>query len=80
MADEPLEVFAPMQKRLSIRGGKRVREEVPFIQDLLFVHGAREASSLLVPCYDVARGYLHRVRNRKAPLLPDKNHIHYKLL
>lgn len=37
-------------------------------------------SSLLIPCLDVVRVYLHRVRNGKNPFLPDKNHIHHKLL
>lgn len=35
---------------------------------------------LLVPCFDVVRVYMHRVRNGKNPFLPDKNHIHHKLL
>ena len=35
---------------------------------------------LLVPCFDVVRVYLHRVKNGKNPFLPDKNHIHHKLL
>ncbi len=37
-------------------------------------------SPLLVPCCDVVRVYLRRVRNRKNPFLPDKSHIHHKLL
>ena len=37
-------------------------------------------SPLLVPCCDVVRVYPHRVRNGKNPFLPDKNHIHHKLL
>lgn len=37
-------------------------------------------SPLLVPGLDVVRVYLHRVRNKKNPFLPDKNHIHHKLL
>lgn len=37
-------------------------------------------SPLIIPCFDVVRVYLHRVRNRKNPFLPDKNHIHHKLL
>lgn len=37
-------------------------------------------SPLLLPCCDVVRVYLHRVRNGKNPFLPDKNHIHHKLL
>lgn len=35
---------------------------------------------LLVPCLDVVRVYMHRIRNHKSPFLPDKNHIHHKLL
>lgn len=35
---------------------------------------------LLVPCLDVVRVYLHRVRHGKNPFLPDRNHIHHKLL
>ena len=37
-------------------------------------------SPLIVPCFDVVRVYLHRVRNGKNPFMPDKNHIHHKLL
>ncbi|MCE8621608.1 undecaprenyl/decaprenyl-phosphate alpha-N-acetylglucosaminyl 1-phosphate transferase [Bacteroides fragilis] len=37
-------------------------------------------SPLLVPCLDVVRVYMHRVRNGKNPFLPDTNHIHHKLL
>ena len=48
LADEHFEVFTPMKERLSVRDGKRVREEVPFIQDLLFVHDTREAIDPLI--------------------------------
>lgn len=37
-------------------------------------------SPLIIPCFDVVRVYFHRVRNGKNPFLPDKNHIHHKLL
>lgn len=37
-------------------------------------------SPLLIPCLDVVRVYLRRVRNGKNPFLPDKTHIHHKLL
>ncbi|MCA4563314.1 UpxY family transcription antiterminator [Bacteroides xylanisolvens] len=42
LSDEHLEVFIPMQWRLSLKNGKRIREEVPFMQDLLFVHDTQE--------------------------------------
>ena len=38
LSDEHLEVFTPMQWRLKLKNGKRIREEVPFMQDLLFIH------------------------------------------
>ncbi len=36
-----MEVFVPMKWNLVLRKGKRVREKMPFIQDLLFVHETR---------------------------------------
>ena len=38
LLNEHFEVFTPMKEQLSVHGGKRTREEVPFIQDLLLVH------------------------------------------
>ena len=37
-------------------------------------------SPLIVPMFDVVRVVLHRLRNKKNPFLPDKNHFHHKLL
>ena len=37
-------------------------------------------SPILIPCMDVARVYMHRKRRGKNPFLPDKCHIHHKLL
>lgn len=37
-------------------------------------------SVLLVPCLDVIRVVIRRVRNGKSPFLPDKTHIHHKFL
>ncbi|MDE7413570.1 MAG: undecaprenyl/decaprenyl-phosphate alpha-N-acetylglucosaminyl 1-phosphate transferase [Muribaculaceae bacterium] len=35
---------------------------------------------LIIPCFDVVRVFIHRVRKRRNPFLPDKGHIHHKLL
>lgn len=35
---------------------------------------------IIVPCFDVVRVFTHRVRNGNNPFLPDKCHIHHKLL
>ncbi len=37
-------------------------------------------SPLIVPCFDVVRVYMLRIRMHRSPFLPDKNHIHHKLL
>lgn len=37
-------------------------------------------STLIIPLLDVVRVVLHRVRKRRNPFLPDKNHFHHKLL
>lgn len=35
---------------------------------------------IMLPCFDVVRVFMHRVRNGHNPFLPDKSHIHHKLL
>lgn len=35
---------------------------------------------IIVPCFDVMRVFIHRVRRGNNPFLPDKCHIHHKLL
>jgi UDP-N-acetylmuramyl pentapeptide phosphotransferase/UDP-N-acetylglucosamine-1-phosphate transferase len=35
---------------------------------------------MLIPCYDVVRVYIGRIHNKKNPFLPDRTHIHHKLL
>ena len=35
---------------------------------------------LLLPCFDVIRVFVHRVRMKHNPFLPDRSHIHHKLL
>lgn len=37
-------------------------------------------STLIVPLFDVVRVVIHRLREKKNPFLPDKNHFHHKLL
>lgn len=37
-------------------------------------------SPLVIPCMDVVRVFIHRIRKGSSPFLPDKSHIHHKLL
>ena len=43
-----MEVFVPMKWHLVTRKGIRIREEVPFIQDLLFVHETQDNLDAIV--------------------------------
>ena len=47
--------FTPMVWRLVTRHGKRVKEQVPFMQDLLFVHSTRQAVDPIVEKYDTVQ-------------------------
>ncbi len=42
LTDMQYEIFTPMTRRLVVKNGRRVSREVPFLQDLLFVHATRE--------------------------------------
>jgi hypothetical protein len=37
-------------------------------------------STMVVPLFDIVRVVMARIRNHHNPFLPDKNHIHHKLL
>lgn len=48
LSSKGLEVFTPLRWRLTTRGGKRTREQVPYMADLLFVHDRRDALDPIV--------------------------------
>ncbi len=48
LADKDVEVFTPMQERIRVRNGRRIRVECPVIMDLLFVYATKEEIDPLV--------------------------------
>lgn len=48
LEEEHCEVFTPLKWVLKIKNGKRVREKIPFIQDLLFVHGKKSEIDTII--------------------------------
>lgn len=48
----------------------------PFVMDLNVV----TLSALLIPLLDVVRVFYSRLRDGRNPFMPDKNHIHHKLI
>lgn len=53
--DLGMEVFTPMVWKIFVRHGKRCREEVPFIHDLLFVNGTRLSVDPIVEKYNTVQ-------------------------
>ena len=37
-----IEIFTPMTERIVLRKGRKIKEKIPFIQDLLFAHSSKE--------------------------------------
>lgn len=48
LKEKNIEVFTPMKSRLVVVKGRQVRQEVPCIPDLLFVHDTRETLDPIV--------------------------------
>lgn len=48
LMEKQFEVFTPMKWQVAVKRDKRVREEIPFIRDLLFVHSERAPLDLIV--------------------------------
>ena len=53
-----------------------IQEDMPMKVNMLVL----ALSPLLIPCLDVVRVFLLRIRNGRNPFLPDRNHIHHKLM
>ena len=52
--------------------------------DVSEVHNANPLimafAPLIIPCFDVVRVFMGRIRRHKNPFMPDKTHIHHKLM
>lgn len=57
-----------------------IMTDKPYIMHGDFNPAMVALSPLIIPCFDVCRVYFHRVRRGRNPFLPDKCHIHHKLL
>lgn len=51
-------------------------DTVPFGENLFIV----AIAPIIVPCFDVLRVFTHRLKRGSNPFMPDKCHIHHKLL
>ena len=46
LGDMQFELFTPMKWQMVVKGDKRIRMEVPYMQDLLFVHSTNIVISM----------------------------------
>ena len=67
LGDLGLEVFTPMVWKVVTREGKRVRQKVPFMQDLLFVHESRKVLDPIVERTDTLQ-YRFLRDGRRTPM------------
>ncbi len=71
LLEEHFEVFTPMKEQLSIRSGKYIRKEVPFIQDLFFVHDCMEAIDPYVRRFPTIQYRFQKGHGYKNPMTVD---------
>lgn len=63
-----LEVFTPMTQMIMTIGGRRQRRDVPVIQDLLFVHEAKETLDPIVAKYPTLQYRYILGKNKNEPM------------
>ena len=86
-------VFGKAQRENKIFMGDTGSLTLGYLVSFLLIYMAGEAevlfpremlviglSTMLVPMFDIIRVVMARIRNHRNPFLPDKNHIHHKLL
>ncbi len=74
LSQEGLEVFTPMKDQLRIQNGKRVREYVPIIHDLLFAHCRREDLDPIVSKTETLQ-YRYKKGVQRTPITINENEM-----
>ena len=69
-----IEVFTPLKWHLSIKKGKREREKIPFIQDLLFVHDTQKHLDSIVERIPTLQYRYQKGKGYRSPMtVPDND-------
>ncbi len=71
LAQNGLEVFTPMKEQLRVHAGKRTRDNVPILHDLLFVHGVREDLDPIISKTETLQ-YRYRKGFQRTPIIIDE--------
>ncbi len=59
LAEKGIEVFTPMKQELMVKNGRKIREMVPVINDLLFAHTSQE---VLDPIVEATKSLRYRFK------------------
>lgn len=68
-----VEIFTPLRWHLSIKKGKREREQKPFIQDLLFVHDTKKHLDSIVERIPTLQYRYQRGKGYRSPMTVSDN-------
>lgn len=72
LGEKGIEIFTPMQWHVTLCQGKRIRQQRPFIPDLLFAHASRAMLDPLVEAIPTLQyRYLRGGAYREGMVVPD---------
>ena len=74
LAQEGLEVFTPLKEQLKIQKGKYIRENVPVLHDLLFVHSTRDVLDPIVTKTETLQ-YRYKKGVQRTPITIDEKEM-----
>ncbi len=69
LQDLNFQVFTPLREQLRLCRGKKVREQVPFIRDLLFVYGRRENLDPVLELYPTIQYRFQKGEAYRSPMV-----------
>lgn len=78
LSDMGIEVFTPKVWKLVVQCGKRIRREVPFMQDLLFVHESHKVLDPIVEMTDTLQYRFLRDGKRTPMTVRDVDMVRFK--
>lgn len=74
LQEEHFEVFTPLKWQMTVKQGRNVREQIPFIRDLLFVHAIKSELDIVVEKdHTLQYRYMKGGGYREPMVVPDKD-------
>ncbi len=74
LTQEGIEVFTPLKEYLKLRNGRHIRENLPILHDLLFVHSTRETLDPIVDRTDTLQ-YRYKRGVQRTPITIEEHEM-----